>query len=67
MVVFFNIRHQITVAVAGDHQHPLPWILGLVRMGQDIEQAAGFDGDDDALEGRPALDLERLVLLEAPA
>lgn len=49
VVFFLGKRRQVDVVVRSNDQNSLSGILHLVRMGQDIEQTAGFDRYHDML------------------
>ena len=67
VVVLFHEGHKTGVAIMGDDQDALPGVLLRVRVRQDVQQCAGFDGHDDAFEGQAALSLQQVVLLGTPA
>src|SRR5665648_221512 len=65
-VFVLDERHQVGVVVRGHDKDALARVLLLVRMGQDVEQAACPDRHYNDLERNAPISLQRLVLLWVP-
>ncbi len=63
----FDERNQVNVVVARNDKNALSWVFRLVRVGQDVQQSTGLDGNHDAFKRNAPLFFERLVLLGTPA
>src|SRR5487761_2467779 len=57
VVFLFDEWNQVHIAVMGHDENSRSWVLCLVRVSQDVQQAPGFDRDDDALERNPSVGL----------
>src|SRR6185369_5997968 len=67
VVNLFNKGDQVNITIKRNDEYPLIWILRLVGVFHDIEQALGLNRDDDALKRHPANCLERFILFDTPA
>src|SRR5436305_756244 len=50
VILLLDERHQKDVVIRSDDEDPLPRILRRIRVGQDVEQTAGFDSHHNAFE-----------------
>lgn len=69
MRVFFclHVRHHINVVLEPDEHEPLVGILGLIMLGDVVQEAPRMYGLYNLLEANTAVTLELLVFVVAPA
>ena len=67
VLILFDKRHEVGVALDSNDENPLPRIPARVRMADNIEKRTGLDGYHDLLERQTALVQEPVVLAGRPA
>ena len=61
-----HVRNDVRIVCNFDDQHPLTWVLGLVRMIKPIQEVASFESEQYILETDASVFAECGILVRIP-